>query len=93
MHVNAAAAAPVVSVPGAATEASGHFGEILAELDSGERFMDRIIRKASRGKDFSPEELIAIQAGVYRHTQAMEAFSKLVDSATGCVRRTLEAGG
>jgi hypothetical protein len=46
-----------------------------------------------RGKDFSPQELIAIQAGVYRHAQQMETFSKLVDSVTGSVRRTLEAGG
>jgi hypothetical protein len=93
MHVDAAAAAAVVVVPGATARVNERFGEILADLDSGDRFMERVIRKASRGQDFSPEELISIQAGVYRHTQAMEAFSKLVDSATGCVRRTLEVGG
>lgn len=73
--------------------AAERFESLLHDLDRGEMFVDRVIRKAMRGKDFSPQELIAIQAGVYRHAQQMETFSKLVDSVTGSVRRTLEAGG
>jgi hypothetical protein len=74
-------------------EASVRFDALLKDLDNGEAFFDRVMRRAKRGRDFTPEELISIQAGVYRHTQAMEAFSKLVDSVTGSVRRTLEVGG
>jgi hypothetical protein len=81
------------SPPIPAAEASHKFEALLKDLDKGEAFLDRVIQRAKRGKDFTPEELISIQAGVYRHTQAMEAFSKLVDSVTGSVRRTLEVGG
>lgn len=86
------AAAPAVSdAPTTAT--TGHFRDLLEDLDRGERFVDRVIRRAMAGRDFSPEQLIAVQAGVYRHARQMETFSKLVDSVTGSVRRTLEAGG
>jgi hypothetical protein len=83
----------VPAVPDGTAGAGKRFENVLRELDRGERFLDRIIRGARSGRDFSPGELLAIQAGVYRHTQAVEAFSKLVDSTAGCVRRTLEATG
>jgi hypothetical protein len=40
---------------------------------------------------FSQEELIAIQAGVYRYTQELELASKLVDKASGAVKTTLQS--
>ena len=81
------------SPPAPAVGAPRKFEAPLKDLVKGEAFLDRVIQRAKRGRDFTPEELISIQAGVYRHTQAMEAFSKLVDSVTGSVRRTLEVGG
>ncbi len=94
MHVTpvSGASGPPVPATDAATAAT-RFKDLIQDLDRGERFVDRVIRKAMAGRDFSPEQLIAVQAGVYRHAQQMEAFSKLVDSVTGSVRRTLEAGG
>jgi len=76
-----------------ATAAAERFRDLLQDLDRGEKFVDRVIRRAMAGRDLSPEQLIAVQAGVYRHAQQMETFSKLVDGVTGSVRRTLEAGG
>ncbi len=69
------------------------FAVLVTQLTEGERFMDRVIDQARRGKDFGPAELIAIQAGVYRYSQQLEAFSKLVDKTTGAIRRTLETSG
>lgn len=74
-------------------EVGGAFSDMIHRMDSQEAFMDRIVKQALRGKDFSPGELIAIQAGVYRYTQQLEAFSKLVDRTTGALTRTLESGG
>jgi hypothetical protein len=89
--VSPAGGPPRADAPAAG--AAGRFSEVLQDLDRGEKFVDRVIRRAMAGRDFTPEQLIAVQAGVYRHAQQMEAFSKLVDSVTGSVRRTLEAGG
>lgn len=94
MHV--APIAPDAGPPGPAAPATGaatRFRDLIQDLDRGEKFVDRVIRRAMAGRDLSPEQLIAVQAGVYRHARQMEAFSKLVDSVTGSLRRTLEAGG
>jgi len=60
-------------------------------LERGQRMVDSVIRAARRGRVFSQEELIAIQAGVYRHSQELELAGKLVDKATGAVRQTLQS--
>lgn len=62
-----------------------------SSLVHGERFMDRTIAAANRGRVFSNEELLAVQVGVYRYTQELELASKLIDKATGAVRQTLQS--
>ncbi len=57
----------------------------------GERMVNRAVRAARSGKVFSQEELIALQAGVYRYTQELELAAKLVDKSTQAVRRTVES--
>ncbi len=57
----------------------------------GERMVNRAIRAARAGKVFSQEELIALQAGVYRYTQELELAAKLVDKSTQAVKRTVES--
>jgi len=91
--VGAPAGAAVPEPPAARPEAAVRFEAVLRELDKGEIFVERVIRQAGAGRDFSPEELIAVQAGVYRHTQSVEAFGKIVDAVTGSIRRTIEAAG
>ncbi len=60
-------------------------------IEHGRAFVDRAIRVARSGRTFSNEELIAVQAGVYRYTQELEIASKLVDKATSSVRTTLQS--
>jgi hypothetical protein len=62
----------------------------LVNLVEGERKMDHVIRAALSGRDFSTQELIAIQATVLRHTQEVEAVSRLLDRLTGAVKTTLQ---
>lgn len=57
----------------------------------GERLVSGVINAARHGATFSNEQLIAIQAGVYRYTQELELAGKLVDKATGAVRQTLQS--
>jgi hypothetical protein len=38
----------------------------------------------------SPEALIALQAGIYRYSEAVDLVTKLVDRATQAVKTTLQ---
>ena len=60
-------------------------------IASGEKLIDRAIRSASRGQGMKPEQLIALQAGVFRYTQELELASKLVEKTTGAIRQTLQS--
>ena len=63
----------------------------VRSIARGERLMSGVIEAARHGATFSNEQLIAIQAGVYRYTQELELAGKLVDKATGAVRQTLQS--
>ena len=67
------------------------FREAVRDISRGERTVSSVISAARRGKVFSNEELLAVQAGVYRYTQELELASKLVDKATGAVKQTLQS--
>jgi hypothetical protein len=58
--------------------------------DSGD-LVDRALRAARAGHAFRPEELLALQAGVYRHSQELDLASKLVDKGTSSVRQLLQS--
>lgn len=53
--------------------------------------VDRAVRAARRGHVFDHGELLALQAGVYRHAQQVELASKLVDKSTSAVRNVLSS--
>ena len=86
---------PAEAEAGGAGAADSALGEAMRDaargIDRGQRMVDSVIRAARSGRVFSQEELIAIQAGVYRYTQELELASKLVDKATGAVRQTLQS--
>jgi hypothetical protein len=73
----------------------GEFERLLEtlgrELDRGEALVDRATR-APTGQ-LGIAELIAVQAGIYRYTEAVELTTRLVDRAQNAVRTTLESGG
>jgi hypothetical protein len=80
--------APALERPGQGTGRS-KFVEALREIEKGENFLNRIMARAMRGKDFSTQELIAVQAGVYHYAHRLEIFSKLVDRATASVHKLM----
>lgn len=60
-------------------------------IGRGQRFIERAIRAARRGRELSPEQLIATQAGVYRYTQELELASKIVDKSTQAIKQVLQS--
>jgi len=71
-----------------------HFGQLLVglgrELDRGERLAHGAIHGASSHAHMSPQQLIALQAGIYRYSEAVDLVTKLVDRASQAVKTTLQ---
>lgn len=76
----------------ARADGDAHFAKVLRglghELDRGEAMSSRAIRG---GEGLSASQLLALQAGIYRYSEAVELTTKLVDRATGAVKTTLQS--
>ena len=59
------------------------------ELDRGENMAETAIRSGTRAA-MSPARLIALQAGIYRYSEAVDLVTKVVDRGTQAVRTTLQ---
>jgi hypothetical protein len=79
--------------PTAARVGGKSFAEVLAgltsEIDKGERMMGQV----TRGGHFDDGDLLKLQVGVYRYSEAIDLTAKLVDRATAAVRTTIQGGG
>jgi len=64
--------------------------KVLSNVMDGQNALDSIIAKASSGKQFSNQELLAMQAGVYKFSQELELTSKVVEKATSGVKQTMQ---
>ena len=58
------------------------------EVDHGEKVVRRAVDGG--GKDLSSGELLALQAGVYRYSEAVDLSAKLIDRATSGVKTVLQ---
>lgn len=74
----------------ATEEGPSPFARILRglgrEVDRGEHMVGR----ALHGGDLGPGELLALQAGVYRYSEAVDLSAKLVDRATNGVKTVIQ---
>lgn len=60
------------------------------EIDKGEKLVHRALRG---GGHLGASDLIALQAGIYRYSEAVDLAAKLVDRAGTAVRTTLQSNG
>jgi hypothetical protein len=94
---------PLAPSPGAKERASGtsphvaggSFGEVMERLgkqiDRGEALVKRATSGGHAGLDAG--ELIALQAGIYRYTEAVDLAAKLVDRSAGAVKTVAQGSG
>jgi hypothetical protein len=77
-----------------ATEGPSPFAAILhglgREIDRGETMVRRATAGATSGRELGNVELLALQAGVYRYSEAVDLSAKLVDRATNGVKTILQ---
>src|SRR5688500_17944812 len=70
------------------------FARLLSSLgesvDQGEGMMDGVVSGQAAGAD--PGTLIALQAGIYRYSEAVDLAGKLVDRGGNALRTVLHGG-
>lgn len=64
---------------------------VTERIGGGEALMESILKGGASRLDAGT--LVAVQAGIYRYTEAVELTGKLVDRASTSVRTVLQAGG
>lgn len=66
------------------------FRKVLGGVMDGQGKLDSIIKLATSGKKFGHQQLLAIQASVYKYSQELELTSKVVEKATSGVKQTMQ---
>jgi hypothetical protein len=92
------AEAPAASGPlsGAATaNAAALSGPGLVErhmtrIVHDQKKLERAMRHALRGDDFSAQQLLALQLQVHKYTTEVESVSRVVDRLTGAVKQAMQ---
>ncbi len=59
------------------------------QAHEGSRALDAMVTEARAGRTFSTQELIGLQARIYRGTLLLETFSKVVESTASGARQLL----
>ena len=63
---------------------------LLQQVVDGQGKLDQIIKMATSGKTYGNQELLAVQAAVYKFSQELELTSKVVEKATSGVKQTMQ---
>lgn len=71
------------------TTAGSKIAEILGGVNDGQNKLQRLVDLISSGQKMSPQELIAVEAGVFSLVQELELVGKATQEATQGVRQTL----
>jgi hypothetical protein len=62
---------------------------LLERVVTSENRVDALLQAAAQGKTFSPGELLAMQASVFRYSQTVEVVSRVADRLVGAVKQTI----
>jgi hypothetical protein len=80
---------PTTRVGEAASAENSKLTKMLDGLLQGQDKMTEIVDLAMSGRQFSPPELLVMQAGIFRFSQELELAGKVVEKATSGVKQTL----
>lgn len=62
----------------------------IDRVSAAQRSLDQVLASARAGKTFSPAELLAMQAQVYRASQELDLAGKVVEKVTSGVKQILQ---
>lgn len=72
------------------TPAEASAVRVVEQVQSAQHRLDHVLRLAESGKTFTPAELLALQAHVYRASQELDLAGKVVEKATAGVKQVLQ---
>jgi len=73
------------------SKSSSMISSMMANLEKGQAHIDKLINDGiSGGKPMSNQELLSMQAGMYKYTQELDLVSKVVEKATSGLKDTLK---
>ena len=85
-----ATAAPSPSVPDVEPSPFARVLRSLGrEVNEGEATVRLALHASHIGHDIGPQELLALQAGVYRYSEAVDLAAKLIDRASSGVKTVI----
>jgi hypothetical protein len=68
------------------------FSQVLealgSQMDRGQRLMRGVLHTPAA---LAPQQLLALQAGIYRYAEVVDLSTKLVDRASNAVKTTLQS--
>ncbi|PIE19066.1 MAG: hypothetical protein CSA65_03230 [Proteobacteria bacterium] len=73
----------------AAVETTPTMPRALQDLEQQRKRIDKLLAQAASGRNFSPQQLLKLQATVYRYGQDLEVLSRVVDKTVGALKQTL----
>jgi hypothetical protein len=62
---------------------------VLRRVEAAEARVDALLEAAARGRTFTPAQLLALQATVFRYSQAVEVVSRAADRLVGAVKQAM----
>ncbi len=83
------ATSPSTRVGEAASAQRSRMAQMLDQLVGGQDKMTQIMKVALSGRQFNSQELLAMQAGVYRFSQELDLTGKVIDKATSGIKQTM----
>lgn len=72
------------------SKSTSMMSNMVASLEKGQVNIDKLINGGLQGKSMSNQELLQMQAGMYKYTQELDLCSKVVEKATSGLKDTLK---
>jgi len=89
MQARTDAASPSQRVTAVGGSERSQMATMLDQLSSGQDKMTQIMKVALSGRQFNSQELLAMQAGVYKFSQELDLTGKVIEKATSGIKQTM----
>ena len=64
--------------------------EMVSSMEKNQQSIDKLINGGLAGKEFTNQEMLSLQAGMYKYSQELDLTSKVVEKATSGLKDTLK---
>jgi hypothetical protein len=83
--------APGPGAPGATAPRRAHAPAALRDIEAARARIDLLLEEARRGRSFSPQELLCLQADAHRFAQTVELAARAVEHGVQGLRQALQS--